>query len=264
MTSIKKAVIAIAGHGSRMKPITEVIPKEMLPIGTTPILQLIIDEVIKSGIKEIQFVINHERGIVTKYLCGIDAPKDYNLTNETYSYKLDNTVNLSFVYQNESKGTADAVSLTKKFVSGEPFALLYGDDIFVGSKPALSELIELSIKNGGATVLGVQHISPDFACNYATIDYTEYNGKDLRVKHIFEKQQPDKITSDITSVGRYILSPNIFKYIETIDFNNGELLITDAIEKEAQNEGVYAVVIAAVRHDTGNPEGYIHAFKTIC
>lgn len=264
MTLVKKAVIAIAGQGSRMKPITKVIPKEMLPIGTTPILQLIIDEIIKSGIKDIQFIINHDRAVVTKYLCDEDSPLDFNITGKCYTYSVDNSVTVSFVYQEIALGTANAVALCKKFVSNEPFALLYGDDIFVGSKPALSELIELSETKGGASVLGVQHISPDFACNYATIDYSHYNGKSLRVKHIFEKQQPDKITSDITSVGRYVLSPNIFSYIEKITPNKGELLITDAIEQEAENEGVYAVVIDSVRYDTGNPSGYIHAFKTIC
>lgn len=264
MTSIKKAVIAIAGQGSRMKPITTVIPKEMLPIGTTPILQIIIDEVIKSGIDKIQFVINHDRAVVTRYLCSEDSPLDFNISGKTYRYNLDNNIELSFVYQDIPSGTAGAVALTKKFADGDSFALLYGDDIFVGRKPALSELIELSIEKGGASVLGVHHISPDFACNYATIDYADYNGKSLRVKHIYEKQRPDKITSDITSVGRYVLSPNIFNYIEEIEMNNGEYLITDAIEKEAENEGVYAIVIDAVRYDTGNPTGYINAFKTIC
>lgn len=264
MASIKKAVIAIAGKGSRMKPITEIIPKEMLPIGTTPILKLIIDEVIKSGIKDILFIISRDRSVVTKFLCSEVNPEDYNLTRKKYSYNLDSSVSVSFTYQDNPLGTAHAVSLAKEFSNGEPFALLYGDDIFVGSTPALSELVKLSIEKGGATVLGVQHISPDFACNYATITYTDYNGKSLKVNHIYEKQKPDKITSDITSVGRYILSANIFDYIEKTPIHNGEYLITDSIEMEAQSGNVYAIVIAAVRYDTGNPTGYIHAFKTIC
>ena len=261
---INKAVIAIAGKGSRMAPITSAIPKEMLPIGTTPILQMIIDEVISSGIDEILFVISTDRQIVTEYLCGVRKPEDYNAYEKTYSYSLDQSVKIRFVYQKKPLGTANAVSLAKKFADGEPFALLYGDDLFVGDKPALKELIELSEAKNGASVIGVQHINRLEASNYATVVSHDFDGKKGRIQTIIEKQRAEDISSDLTSVGRYVLSSDVFEFVDKVPVHNKETWITDAINDLAENEDVYACLIESVRHDTGSPEGYIHAFKTLC
>lgn len=264
MTSINKAVIAIAGKGKRMFPITKAIPKEMLPIGTTPILQIILCEVIDSGIKDICLIISRDRQMVANYLVGESNPCDYNLSHKKYKYLFDQSVNLSFVYQESASGTANAVKLSKDFCNNEPFALLYGDDLFVGATPALKNLIDLSIAKDGATVLGVQHIDRIQASKYATINCSEFNGEWGIVDSIIEKQRVEDITSDLTSVGRYVLSNKIFNYIDGLISHNGEFWITDAIESECKNGLVLCSVINSVRHDAGSPSGYIHAFKTLC
>lgn len=261
---VSKAIITIAGKGTRMAPITSAIPKEMLPIGTTPILQFILNEVIASGIKEIMLVISSNRQVVAKYLTGIEEPEDYNVSGKSYSYLNDPSVKLSFAYQEVAKGTADAVNHAKNFTKRSPFALLYGDDLFVGRKPALSYLIDCYNENQIDGVIGVQHINRIQASNYATVETNDFDGKKGIVKSIIEKQDASEITSDLTSVGRYILSSKIYKYIEKIDAHNGEYWITDAINLQAEHDNLYASVIDSVRHDTGCVDGYIRAFKTLC
>lgn len=261
---IKKAVIAIAGKGARMAPITTVIPKEMLPIGTTPILQLIVDEVISSGIDEILFVISPNRKIVSEYLCGISRIEDYNISKKTYACKFAPDIKIGFTVQKKPLGTANAVALAKSFTADEPFALLYGDDLFVGDKPALAQLTELSVKLGGKSVIGVQHIDRLQASNYATVVCDSFDGKQGLITTIIEKQRAEDISSDLTSVGRYVLTKEIYNYVDRVPVHNKETWITDAINSLAENDSVYAGLIDAVRHDTGNPKGYIHAFKTLC
>ena len=265
--TVNKAVIAIAGKGTRMYPITKAIPKEMLPIGTTPILQMIIDEVILSGIKEILFVISPNRQLVAKYLVGVSNPEAFSKTNKLYDYLGNPAIKVGFEYQDMDLpvvGTAVAVSLAKSFTKDEPFALLYGDDIFIGAKPALISLIEASNKNNGATVIGVQHINRLEASNYATVICDDFDGVTGTCKQIIEKQPVSDIKSDLTSVGRYVLSSNIYNYLTNLEVHNGECWLTDAINNQANAEKVLVSLINSVRHDTGNPEGYIHAFKTLC
>lgn len=261
---IKKAVIPIAGKGVRMAPVTSVIPKEMLPIGTTPILQLIVDEVISSGVEEILFVISPNRSVVTEYICGQKRIDDYNLNQKTYEYKFNPNVKIGFTVQKKPLGTANAVSLAKNFTANEPFALLYGDDIFVSDKPALKQLIELSENLGGKSVIGVQHIDRLQASNYATVVCKSFDGTKGVITTIIEKQRSEDISSDLTSVGRYVLTKDIYEYVDSVPVHNKETWITDAINNLAENKKVYAGLIDAVRHDTGNPKGYIHAFKTLC
>lgn len=261
MKHIKKAVIAVAGKGTRMAPITRAIPKEMLPLGTTPILEYIVKEVVESGIKEILFILSQDKKVISQYFSAVNEPNDYNLSSKTYPMIDFDGVSCAYCFQNNATGTATAVMLAKSFVGEDDFALLYGDDVIISDVPCTRQLI-LGAENAQC-VVGVQRLDSTLASLYATTECSEVNNRVGRLLHIHEKQAPDTIKSRYTSMGRYLFTPKIFDYINKIDARNNEYWITDAIELLAQEEIVNIYDFEGTRYDTGNPEAYIHAFKML-
>lgn len=261
MKQVKKAVIAVAGKGTRMSPITRAIPKEMLPIGTTPILDFIVREVVSAGIKDILFILSRDKDVIPQYFSGVSLPEDYNISFKKYPMIGFEGVTCAYCYQDNPSGTASAVMLAKNFVDNDSFALLYGDDIIVSNTPCIKQLI-----NGfdnAQCVVGVQKLPSELASIYASTECSEVVGRVGRLLHIYEKQPIDRIKSSYTSMGRYLFTPVIFDYIKKIEARNNEFWITDAIEQLAQSEIVNIYDFEGIRYDTGNPEAYIHAFKML-
>jgi|GEM_PF-2054080 len=260
---IDKAVIAVAGHGTRMSPVSKIIAKELLPIGTTPVLDFIVDECVRSGVKNILFIINRSKVSIPLYFSGVE-PEDYNLTGKTYTLLNRQGVSCAYVYQDKALGTGHAVKLAKKFVGDDPFGLLFGDDIIVSDVPGLKQLIDLSDKNNGAIVVAAKHMGAELASLYATIVSDDFNGSFGKITDIQEKVSPDKIKSDLTSIGRFVLNKNIFEHIDKIGLRNNEYYLTDALESVIKDENCFVLNVDGVRYDTGNPEGYAQTFKALC
>lgn len=261
MKHVKKAVIAVAGKGTRMLPITRAIPKEMLPLGTTPILEYIVKEVVQSGVTEILFILSKDKKVIPQYFSGVAEPTDYNVSSKTYPLIGFEGVSCAYCYQLNATGTASAVMLAKKFIGNDNFALLYGDDVILSETPCVKQL--LSAFDNAQCVVGVQKLSPELASMYASTEVKEVNGRVARLVHIHEKQPSDKIKSLYTSMGRYLFTPRIFDYINRIDARTNEYWITDAIELLAQEDIVNIYDFEGTRYDTGNPEAYINAFKML-
>lgn len=262
--SVKKAIIPCAGFGTRFLPVTKVLPKELLPIVDTPALSYIVDEAVASGIEEIVIVISPQKEDIRRLfepnvalnarLKEVDDKESYLLANKSINAKI------SFVTQETMNGNGNAILLCKEFANGEPVAVLFGDDVmYSGSAtPVTKQLIDAYEKTGG-TIVGCQQTPEDVArrCGVMIVD-KPVSDKITKIKGIIEKPQGE-IPSKLVSLGRFILSPDIFDAIEKTPETKGEVYLTEAINLLAETKGVYACEFEARRYDIGNKEGYLEA-----
>lgn len=262
--SVKKAIIPCAGFGTRFLPVTKVLPKELLPIVDTPALSYIVDEAVASGIEEIVIVISPQKEDIRRLfepnvalnarLEEVGDKESYLLANKSINAKI------SFVTQETMNGNANAILLCKEFANGEPVAVLFGDDVmYSGSAtPVTKQLIDAYEKTGG-TIVGCQQTPEDVArrCGVMIVD-KPVSDKITKIKGIIEKPQGE-IPSKLVSLGRFILSPDIFDAIEKTPETKGEVYLTEAINLLAETKGVYACEFEARRYDIGNKEGYLEA-----
>lgn len=255
MKKVRKAVIPAAGHGTRFLPVTKALPKEMLALIDTPALQYVAQEAADSGIEEILVVINREKELIRRYFCKEEA----TCAAERELNDLLERVRFDFVYQDEADGTAGAVLLAREFTADEPFAVMYGDDVIVndGGEPCLKQLIR-AYGRTGKTVLGVQERSRQEAAKYAVIRKGRTEGRLTEVLGIVEKPSPDDMPSTLSSLGRYVLTPDIYGAIERAPVFRGEKYLTHAIDL-LTDEGVYAYDFEGVRYDIGDKFGFLQA-----
>jgi len=234
-----KAIIPAAGHGTRFLPVTRVVPKEMLPIGAKPALELIVDEARSAGADEIVIVISEGKDLVRRYFEGQG--------------------DIRFVYQKEQKGLGHAVLQAE--VDDEALILL-GDALVFGCNAA-REMVEFSRRHGGAAVIGCERVPKERVSRYGIM---KLEG-DLIVDMV-EKPAPEEAPSDIAVAGRYLLPAAIFGYLKTqTPGKGGEIQLTDAIRRmiASQPHSAYAYVYPGKRQDIGNPDGYfaaLEAFRT--
>ena len=262
--SVKKAIIPCAGFGTRFLPVTKVLPKELLPIVDTPALSYIVDEAVASGIEEIVIVISPQKEDIRRLfepnvalnarLEEVDDKESYLLANKSINAKI------SFVTQETMNGNGNAILLCKEFANGEPVAVLFGDDVMYwgSATPVTKQLIDAYEKTGG-TIVGCQQTPEDVArrCGVMIVDKS-VSDKITKIKGIIEKPQGE-IPSKLVSLGRFILSPDIFDAIEKTPETKGEVYLTEAINLLAETKGVYACEFEARRYDIGNKEGYLEA-----
>lgn len=262
--SVKKAIIPCAGFGTRFLPVTKVLPKELLPIVDKPALSYIVEEAVASGIEEIMIVISPEKEDIKRlfmpnaalnaHLEEVGDTRSFALANEPVNAKI------SFVTQEIMNGNGNAILLCKEFVAGEPFAVLFGDDVMYvgGGEPVTKQLIDAFDKTGG-TIVGCQHTPEDVArrCGVMIVD-KKVTDKITKIKGIIEKPQGE-IPSKLVSLGRFVLTPDIFDAIEKTPLTHGEAYLTDAINIVANSNGAYACEFEARRYDIGNKEGFLEA-----
>ena len=264
MNKITKAVIPVAGLGTRFLPITKSVPKEMLPIVDKPTLSYIIDECIDSGITDILLITSPYKKVIEDYF-----DQNYELEKrleEKEKYKeLDyintkpSNINIYFIRQGEPQGSGHAIKLAKTFVGNDSFAVLYGDDIMKSNNgiPALKQLINIYEKNKG-NVIGCLKVPKELAPKYGMIDFEDKEkGK---IKTIIEKPSVEEAPSDYAGLGRYIVSSNIFSILETLSKGVGnEYQFTDAMKKLMEKEEFYVCNLDTTYYDTGSKIGYLKA-----
>ncbi len=264
MKQVKKAIIPAAGFGTRFLPITKGISKEMLPIIDVPTIELIIQEAVAAGISEILLIINEHKQDIINYFRRNQAYEEFVIKNHKeqllevlrHSEKL---ATIKFVYQVEQKGLGHAVLMAKDFVGNEPFAVLLGDDLVVSSHPAIAQLIEAYNKYN-CSVVGVQKVAKSAVNKYGIIAYDIQLERAYRLTGMVEKPTPEKAPSSIASLGRYVLTPEIFDVLEhQTPGVGGEIQLTDAILNLMQQKDVYAYDFEGERYDVGTQFGYVKA-----
>jgi len=264
---IKKAIIPIAGKGTRFLPATKQIAKEIIPIINVPMIHHVVLEAVESGIEQIIFVTSSGKFAVEDYF-------DRNLELEAYLEKTGKTkelelirkigtmVDVTSVRQKEQLGLGHAVLMAKELVGQESFAVLLGDDIVIGPTPCTRQLMDVSEANGGASVIGVMNVPREAVSKFGIVSGTPTSAdkRTLKMAGMVEKPHPDKAPTTLATPGRYILSPDIFSILREIPRGAGnEYQLTDAINVLCQRKAVYAHCFEGERFDTGNIYGYLDA-----
>lgn len=266
---VRKAVIPAAGLGTRFLPVTKSSPKEMLPIIDTPTIQLIVEEAVASGIKEILIITNaHKHDMENHFDVNYELETrlkesgKHDLAAEVRS--IANIANVHFVRQKEPKGLGHAVLCAKAFVGNEPFAVLLGDDLVVNrqGKPALKQLIE-AYEATKSTILGVQTVLKKDVSKYGIVKPALNGYKKDRVTQIedmVEKPKVEEAPSTLAVLGRYVITPEIFEILETTKpGKGGEIQLTDGIRILLTRQKVYAYDFEGERYDVGDKFGFVKA-----
>lgn len=263
---VRKAVIPVAGYGTRFLPFTKAVPKPMLPILNKPALQVISEEVVNSGITDILFIVGYKKEILESHFDAAPelekmlAEKGKNdfLEEVVYPEKM---ANFTYKIQEVQNGTASAVALARDFVGDEPFAVLFGDDVMYNEgRPVIGQLIDVYEKYG-KTVLGCKRVSMDVISKYASVEYDKVLEDDVyNMVKVTEKPKKEEAKSDLAPLGRYVCSPDIFKIIDDLKPGaNNEYQFTDALDEEAHKNGALAYVFKGTRYDMGDRFGYLKA-----
>lgn len=261
MKKIRKAVIPVAGFGTRFLPITKAVAKEMLPIVDTPSIEYIVREAVDSGIEEILFITNSYKKCIEDYFdVSYELESRLQESNKLKELKkvkdISKIAKITYTRQGEPLGTAHAIKIAKNFVGNEPFAILYGDDLIKSDTPVLKQLIDIYEKYD-CNVIGVQEVPTSDVNKYGIIEYEdELTGK---IKGLVEKPNIDASPSNSAGLGRYIVKPEIFKEIDKLKQVNGEYLFTDAMLKLMKKQDFYACRYEGKYYDIGNKFGYIKA-----
>ena len=264
MSLVRKAVIPVAGYGTRFLPYTKAIPKAMLPVVNRPAIEIIIEEATKSGITDICLVVGQNKEIISKHFSD-NADLNRVLQSESKRVFLEainkfKNVNISYIEQTEQKGTAHAIGITKNFVGGEPFAVMFGDDLmFCEKQPVIGQLIDVYNKTG-KTVIGCKKVPIEQVCKYATVEYTENDDRVYKISKIVEKPKLEEVKSNLSPLGRYVCPPEMFDVIKDLPAGvNGEYQFTDALDIISREQGGYALEFLGTRYDMGDRLGFLKA-----
>lgn len=262
---IRKVIIPIAGYGTRFLPATKAMPKEMLPIIDKPVIQYAVEEAVKSGIEDVILVTSQSKHAVENYF---DDNKELEAwlqsTGKEAQLKeirdIGQLANFVYIRQKGPYGNATPVLNCRHLIGHDPFAVLFGDELFTGEKPRLRQMIDLFEKYGDP-VLGVMEVDDYGTTRYGMVDpAAEVEPGVYQLKGLVEKPGPEKAPSHLASIGAYVLTPDIFDVIErTPPGHGGEHVLLDAILGLMSARPIYAIKLAGEYFDTGNKIGWLKA-----
>lgn len=261
---IRKAVIPVAGFGTRFLPATKAQPKEMLPLVDKPTIQYIVEEAVAAGIEQVIFITGANKRAIEDHF-------DRNFELEHRLEQAGKTVELeevkrisylaSFVYirQRTPSGLGHAILQAKDVVSDEPFAVLLGDDIVDAKKPAIGQLMGVFARYGDP-VVGVTEVPKESVSRYGIVGGVKVNERVTEVKQIIEKPSPKQAPSRLAITGRYVLTPDIFGILEqTKPGHGGEIQVTDALATLAKQRPMYTCRYEGTYYDCGTKLSFLRA-----
>lgn len=261
---IRKAVIPAAGLGTRFLPATKAQPKEMLPIVNKPALQYIVEEIVDAGIEEILIITGRNKYSIENHFdrameleWELEKKRDLELLKDIK--RISNMAKIHYIRQREPLGLGHAIYCAKTFIGDEVFAVLLGDDIIHSQRPCIGQLIEVYEKYKGS-ILGVKKMNKDVLHKYGNLLGRELEEGVYRVKKLVEKPKLEEICSNVSVLGRYIITPSIFNILKKLSPGiDGEIQLTDGLNKLAQMEPVYAYEFEGKRYDIGDRQGFLKA-----
>ncbi|MCL6587115.1 MAG: UTP--glucose-1-phosphate uridylyltransferase GalU [Anoxybacillus sp.] len=261
MKKIRKAIIPAAGLGTRFLPATKAMPKEMLPIVDKPTIQYIVEEAIESGIEDIIIVTGKGKRAIEDHFDHAFELEQVLLKTGKHDLlekvKEPSKVDIHYIRQKEPKGLGHAVWCARKFIGEEPFAVLLGDDIVQAETPCLKQLIN-EYEQTHSSVIGVKQVGNNETHRYGIIDPLDQKGRRYQVRRFVEKPVPGTAPSNLAIMGRYVLTPEIFMFLEKQETGaGGEIQLTDAIQKLNEIQRVFAYEFEGKRYDVGEKLGFI-------
>ena len=262
---ITKAVLPVAGLGTRFLPASKAIPKEMLPIIDKPLVQYAVEEAIEIGIKEIIFITSPEKYSIEKHFNRNDEIESRLEKSGKSDFidklnpKIFSNIKFHYINQENQNGLGHAILQAEKLIGDESFAILLPDDLFYSKKSCLSQLLDIHT-NKNVSVIAVNIIDEGNIHNYGVINPGSQKDDAIEIDDIIEKPSADKAPSNMAVCGRYILSSNIFKHLKSTEFDkSGEIQLTDAIKSLLSDEKIYAKIYEGEKFDCGSKQGFVHA-----
>ena len=259
---IRKAVLPVAGLGTRVLPASKVIPKEMLPLVDKPTLQYIVEEAVSAGIEEIIFVTSRSKRSIEDHfdafpeLETVLAKKGKQRELEELR-RIEKMAEYVTVRQPQPLGLGHAVLCAKNLVGDEPFVVMLGDDLVAPETPCLPRMLELHERYGGS-VLSLFVPPPEQLSAFGVVAVEELADDAVKVNFLVEKPKREEAPSDLAVAGRYVLTPDIFTLLEeTGPGAGGEIQLTDALQMQAVDGRCYGLRFNGVRYDTGTPLGFL-------
>jgi UTP--glucose-1-phosphate uridylyltransferase len=264
LIKIRKAVIPVAGLGTRFLPATKAQPKEMLTVVDKPIIQYIVEEAVRSGIEEIIFVTSANKRAIEDHF-DRNFELEYRLRQKGKNVELADMLKISdmakFIYvrQKTPRGLGHAVLTAREVVGNEPFVVMSGDDIIDSKVPAIKQLMKVYEKYGDI-VLGVTKVNKNETYKYGIIDPLKIDERTVEIKQLIEKPKAEKAPSNLAVTGRYILTPEIFDYLSKQKAGaSGEIQLTDAIARYIKDHTGYACLYEGDYYDCGNKLEFMKA-----
>ncbi|MFI8688072.1 UTP--glucose-1-phosphate uridylyltransferase GalU [Rossellomorea sp. NPDC077527] len=265
---VTKAIIPAAGLGTRFLPATKAQPKEMLPIVDKPTIQYIIEEAVHSGITDIIIITGRGKRSIEDHFdksyeleASLEKKEKWDALEEVQS--IANLANIHYIRQKEPLGLGHAVLCARSFIGDDPFAVMLGDDMILSEQPCVSQLID-SYNEFQSPIIGVQEVKDEDVSKYGVVDplLTKKREEDSihKIQGLVEKPLPHEAPSTLAIMGRYILTPDIFTYLEKLQLGaGGEFQLTDALNEYNKDHAMYAKVFNGDRYDIGDKFGFIKA-----
>lgn len=263
MIKPRKIVFPAAGLGTRFLPATKAMPKEMLTIVDRPLIQYGVEEALASGMDEIIIVTGRGKRAIEDHF-DISAELEATLQaagKETLLHEVSRIArmaNVAYIRQKQPRGLGHAVACATPWLDNEPFGVALADELILADVPAMQQLRAVHERTGGS-VIGLMRVPREHASRYGMVA-AEADGELLRLTGMVEKPEPDEAPSDLAIIGRYIFTPRILELLaQARPGKQGEIQLTDAMDRLAQEEPMHGVIIQGQRFDAGNPLGFLEA-----
>jgi UTP--glucose-1-phosphate uridylyltransferase len=266
---VRKAVFPAAGLGTRFLPATKAVPKEMLPLVDKPLIQYGVEEAIQSGIEDIILITGRGKSSMEDHF-DISFELEHLLKSKgktellAVAKGISELANISYVRQKEALGLGHAVLKGKDLVGEEPFAVVLSDDVIASAKPCISQLVDV-YNNFGASVLALMEVPNEqisaYGCVAAeTVANGRFGDRLFRVHDMVEKPKASEAPSNLAIIGRYVLTPDIFGCLESIEpGSGGEIQLTDGLKYMLKTRPVYGLKFDGSRYDAGDKAGFLKA-----
>jgi UTP--glucose-1-phosphate uridylyltransferase len=263
---VRKAVLPVAGMGTRFLPATKAVPMEMLPVVDKPVVQYAVEEAREAGIEQFIFVTGRGKHVIEDHfdhayeLESLLLDRDKTKELDSLLEMLPDTGSVSFTRQQKPLGLGHAVWSARHFVGNEPFAVLLPDDLLVGKPGAMAQMVEAYNRVGGGVVVAAEEKTREETQRYGVIDPGKTDGNATEVKGVVEKPSPDKAPSTLCVIGRYILQPEIFTELDRKETGaGGEIQLTDSMARLIGRMPFHAVTTNCARYDCGDKVGFLQA-----
>lgn len=264
MPKIKKAVIPAAGLGTRMLPISKSVPKEMLPIVDRPAISFLVEEAAAAGVEDILIITGRGKDAIENYFdFNVEYEKKLTESNKPEQIedmrRICSLANVYFLRQKETKGLGHAVLTAKNFIADEPFYILYGDDVILSETPVCTQLAA-AYEKYGKPCCGVKPVPWELVYKYCSLKADSNGDGTYHVTDMIEKPKPEQVYTNLSILGRVLLTPDIFDILEeTPPGAGGEIQLTDAMGVLARKCGMTAVDFEGERFDFGSKLGFLMA-----
>jgi UTP--glucose-1-phosphate uridylyltransferase len=261
---VRKAIFPAAGLGTRFLPATKASPKEMLPLVDKPMIQYVVEEAVAAGIEHIIMITGRgKRAIEDHFDKNVELEFYLEEKGKTKTLRaveeISNLVSFVYVRQKEPLGLGHAVLCARDLIGNEPFAVMLGDDIIDAPVPALGQMLDVYNEHH-ASVLALQEVPEEKIHLYGVIKGDKVDRGIYRIQHMVEKPPREEAPSNLAIIGRYILTPRVFEFLENQRRGvGGEIQLTSALQRLAEVEPVYGYCFDGKRYDAGSKIGFLQA-----